>query len=988
MPSPLLTLWQVLKEEYRSINGEPADIAETQSSGAPLSDEDKLKLDEVRLKEVYEFIRRKKHSALCLSGGGIRSATFNLGILQGLARHNLLGKFDYLSTVSGGGFIGSWLTAWIHRAGIDEVVKELSKRPDSPLVPDPKPVSWLREYSNYLSPKLSLLDADTWTLVSTYLRNLLLNWLVFIPVLMAVLMLPRFWVAFVAEPTITRFDSDGMISLVTGFLTGTFALGYICLNLPGTRAKNYNQNYFLLLCLSPMMISAMSLTKYWAGAIMRGMKLPGYYRFMLFAVALVAVPWAVCIVCYIKNFLRDKSRRDIRDKSRYTALGLTIGLLFSTIFIVVAQCIIGYLTWAAANWFTSHSSTIEHPRSYATFAVPLLLALLALGGTLLAGLTSRYTEDDDQEWWARSGAWIIIVIVGWIVVSVLVLFVPSLVSTLPVKLANFDWKNKETLTALGAVASILVTIFGGFSAKTPANDNEAQKGGLLAKVSGIVLSLVATVGLAFIIVYLALLTDVLLVSNGALLPSFMARPMSGYVPFMHDTTYHREVVINSPLLLLLEIGALLTLIGSLAGRLISTNKFSLHYMWRNRIIRAYLGASNTNRAPNLFTGFDAQDNIQMHELRGPCSPKPKKLMHVVNIALNLVSGHDLAWQQRKAESFTVSPLHAGSYRPNIGYRDVKYYGRQNRNGRQGISLGTAIAISGAFVSPNMGYMMTSPVIRFLMTLFNVRFGWWLGNPGRNGDTGGWLGRTYDRESPRLSVKPIFQEAFGMTDDAAAYVYLSDGGHFENLGLYEMVLRRARLIVVSDASTDPDYSFQSLGMSIRQIRIDLGIPIEFEKFLIAAPAINKGQTSNKAYCALGKIPYSCVDKKDSKKSNEEYDGILIYIKPTLFGDESRDVLNYAHESTSFPQEIIVDQWFSESQFESYRALGSHIIDRLCQEADQPVDDRNKFADLNAFRANLEKSFNQISLTQSERQSLDDMKKIPDGIEGIPGFPKKP
>jgi hypothetical protein len=52
---------------------------------------------------------------LALSGGGIRSATINLGILQGLARRGLLPRFDYLSTVSGGGYIGSCIDSWIIR---------------------------------------------------------------------------------------------------------------------------------------------------------------------------------------------------------------------------------------------------------------------------------------------------------------------------------------------------------------------------------------------------------------------------------------------------------------------------------------------------------------------------------------------------------------------------------------------------------------------------------------------------------------------------------------------------------------------------------------------------------------------------------------------------------------------------------------------------------------------------------------------------------
>src|SRR3954471_15569116 len=145
------------------------------------------------LREIYGFIdgfgaEHGNLSALCLSGGGIRSATFNLGVIQTLARIGLLGKFDYLSSVSGGGYIASWLRAWMHRRGVDEVVRELGKgaRGSDPLNIEPKPLVNLREYSNYLTPAVGLFSGDTWSAAATIARNLLLNWLVLIPLLAAV----------------------------------------------------------------------------------------------------------------------------------------------------------------------------------------------------------------------------------------------------------------------------------------------------------------------------------------------------------------------------------------------------------------------------------------------------------------------------------------------------------------------------------------------------------------------------------------------------------------------------------------------------------------------------------------------------------------------------------------------------------------------------------------------------------------------------------
>jgi len=170
-PVPLL---DVLHAEYQTLRPE-ADLA-----GANL-----------------EKLRAKIHaqaplSALCISGGGIRSATFALGAIQGLAERGLLGQFDYLSTVSGGGYIGSWLSAWVKRAGgLQNVIPHL-RGDDRPHAPgDPDPIDHLREYNNYLSPKLGFFSADTWTLAATVVRNILLNWLVLVPLLLFALLIPR-----------------------------------------------------------------------------------------------------------------------------------------------------------------------------------------------------------------------------------------------------------------------------------------------------------------------------------------------------------------------------------------------------------------------------------------------------------------------------------------------------------------------------------------------------------------------------------------------------------------------------------------------------------------------------------------------------------------------------------------------------------------------------------------------------------------------------
>jgi len=369
----------------------------------------------------------------------------------------------------------------------------------------------------------------------------------------------------------------------------------------------------------------------------------------------------------------------------------------------------------------------------------------------------------------------------------------------------------------------------------------------------------------------------------------------------------------------------------IASRFVNINRFSLHALYRNRLIRGYLGASRQERHPDYFTGFDIKDNVCVHELWPPKAgdgANSHSLFHVINIALNVVSTKRLAWQERKAEPFTVSPLHCGS--AYLGFRNSSEYG--DYPGKGGLSLGTAMAISGAAVSPNMGYH-SSPSIALLLTLFNVRLGWWLGNPGQAGN------HSYQTDGPSFAARPLFDEAFGQTTDESRYVYLSDGGHFENLGLYEMVRRRCRFIVVIDAGCDPDFAFEDLGNAVRKIYIDLGIRIVFNDLQAIRnwPSNTINDPSKRMpYYAIGTINYSEADGREVGCEN----GHILYIKPAYHGTEGAGIRSYATAHPTFPHESTADQWFTESQFESYRSLGLDIADDILSSEIQLPTQENK------------------------------------------------
>ncbi len=966
---PSLLLYQVLIDEYRSQEIEPAipkdfvdglearhrnlerDLTGMMDAAARLRS-----LDSELVHDFYAWLHEHhvKRSALCFSGGGIRSATFGLGILQGLARLKLVGNFDFLSTVSGGGYLGGWLTAWIHReheklaragqeaavpqspgsrTGRDtrtttpvpavlEIERQLSDPTLKPLSPEPEPVRHLRSYSRYMSPRVGFLSADTWTLVAIYLRNILLNWTVLLPLIAAALMFPRLSTLLLRLPLTQRWtgaQNDGWEHAVlwVSVLFGVVAFAHIMINRPSLAARARwpftpgaswrgidlrGQSAFLVLCLLPLWLFALGVTVYWAWLAPLRFDLFGYALSPLFAFVIFGTGVACGGFVLSRFWVRISGVSD----------------LYELLAVALTGALGGMLAWTMAHHCFPALNEPVPLLTYVCIGGPLTLLVFLTAASLFVGVASRFTSDDDREWLARTGAWILIVIAMRSLISAVVIFGPlALVYSFTVGVP----------TTVAGVASAWKTLHEAFSGKTAAVQKEPAAGGEAAGIlSKIGHSAILLVFCLFLLSLLSLATSLLLrwIQADADLPAWT---IAGADTHPWDML---NIIYSSPWgLVSLALGAFVGL-GLLMGFFININKFSLHAAYRDRLIRAYLGASrsNTERRPNPFTGFDENDNLQMRELK---HPRP---LHLLNLTLNLVGGKDLAWQDRKAESFTVSRRHAGSH--CVGYRSATQYA-YNRGVDKAITLGTAVAISGAAASPNMGYH-SSPLITFLMTLFNVRLGWWLGNTGEAGKS------SYMKPGPVFAPQPLIAEAFGRTDDQNHWIYLSDGGHFENLGLYEMVLRRCHFIVVSDGSQDPKFGFESLGDAVSKIRIDLGIPIVFEKLLMQPrdpgekSSYNLSAGTGVPYCAIGHICYSCVDAAIGGQPAE--DGLLLYIKASLNGTEPVDVYHYAKDHPDFPHEPTENQLYTEAQFESYRALGSHVVDWIVEQLEpvSPLPDR--------------------------------------------------
>ena len=197
---------------------------------------------ETRLKALRDAIHglKEKRAALCISGGGIRSATFGLGILQGLARCGLLDKFHYLSTVSGGSYIGAWLSTWIKREGIFPARYDLARS-------EPQAVRNVRNHSTYLTEKSGSFGG-AWTWFVAYLWQLMAFWLTLGLSAAAVLLLSRLWFALLSwHPT-----NAGNYSALICAACAAVAILYVISDLPGLGNQKWSQGRFVTFFLIPL----------------------------------------------------------------------------------------------------------------------------------------------------------------------------------------------------------------------------------------------------------------------------------------------------------------------------------------------------------------------------------------------------------------------------------------------------------------------------------------------------------------------------------------------------------------------------------------------------------------------------------------------------------------------------------------------------------------------------------------------------------------
>jgi hypothetical protein len=831
-------------------------------------------------------------AGIALSGGGIRSATFGLGILQALAEMNLLRRFDYISSVSGGGYLNSWLTAWIHRDGYETAEAALRSDADGLGIRQrwdiQRPLHFLRRYSNYLTPRAEAFGADQWAAVAIYVRNLLLNLLTLVFLLSACLLVPHFvismaewlpthqWIAASLLPVILilGFLPIRLLAQSLAILDSRFAETPEC---PETLDHGAVSRNILL----PTFAGGLAATALlYLNPMRQG---HGYWYAIVLWSGLAGV--AHLLLWVLVDRFRPRHLRVV-------SLSLSRSALVTASFVSGALC--GGLWALLSGWMPPNS------RIAVWLGPPEVMFILFLGSIIQLGLLGIAFDDSKREWIARAAGLLVLYTLCWFAAFALTIFLPPVVTSAYSSAMDHSFKQVITLAgSFGLTVSWLLTTIAGVlvarGEKTPAFTNGAKEPASVQNKTAAWRRLLANatpyVFASGLLLLLAIGLFVLLQN----LQSLQLRWLQG--PWLVAGCL-----------------ALSALLGCILAWRVDVNEFSMHLFYRNRLIRCYLGATNRSRRPHKFTGFDANDDIPLYQLARGLEGPFQGAYPIINATLNLTGGTDLAFQRRKAANFIFSPLFCGyecsrtGDRPPLhfnAYRPAENYAcGEQKHYRIGLELGTAMAISGAAASPNMGYY-SSKATAFLMTLANVRLGWWLGNPRRND--------RWQRQGPQFGLKYLMAELLGNATDQRSHVYISDGGHFENTGLYELVRRRCCFILLCDGARDQNYKFADLSAAIEKCRIDFGTNIEIDLTPLTPQAAN-GEPSGlcSSHFAVGTISYGGGQQ-----------GILLYLKLSRTGEEPVDVQGYARQHANFPHDSTADQWFDEDQFEAYRTLGHHV-----------------------------------------------------------------
>jgi len=747
-------------------------------------------------------------SALAISGGGIRSASFALGVIQTFLNEkpgnaspdsgeSCFDRFDYMSTVSGGGYIGgavSWLKHhfgkggdWRTYLGASNLgARSAEFRADGIEGVDGSRFTWLdyfRQHGNYLKPS----SFSTMSLLGVALRGMLITLSVYTAIL--ALMLWAMQVGGVLPSAGNTGGWAGHPQRIESFLL------FIGLVAGGA---------FLLFGIAS-----------WLGSIpTRATMFIGWVPPLLFVIAGV---WLL--------FRNPDGSIALNGEGLHWRWPLATG------FLVAAGACLTLLWWAKDDYDQARvGSPVVHKWQYR-----VRIIYQQVLGPLLTFLT--------------------LLVAVWSVPHVYVFILAQLGGALSAGLSS---------SLLGVAGAIYQFIAGRDKKSTTSAFSTLR----------------------------ILLTSILLV-YGILLVAYSIVQAGEHHPV---SMFGFDV----PLV------AIIGFAGVFAGFIVNANYIGIGRMYRDRLMELFMPDQEAIRE-NQWRRAGNADQFDIAKL---CDDDgtPQRPMHLVNCNVVMVGARQDRFRGRGGDSFVLSPRFCGS--SATGWIDTSKLGDGH------FTLATAVAASGAAASPHAGVagrgITRNPLVSLLLSLTNVRLGYWIRNPRASQTPKDW----HKWFPPNLLAPGIRQGLFGSgTTENAFFIELTDGGHFDNTGLYELIRRRVKIIVLSQGSQDVNYSMDDLANTIQRVRVDFGVHIRFNSETYPLDAIRPAELGSivKRGWALGTIRYPGTDKQ----------GILLYLQTSPIAGMNADTVSYWRRNVDFPNQTTADQFFDEEQLEAYRELGMGI-----------------------------------------------------------------
>lgn len=753
---------------------------------------------------------------LACSGGGIRSASFCLGVIQYLICHKLFSKIDYLSTVSGGGYIGSCVSA-LAKDDADNLKLLTDKNGRH----EPDALNHIRNYSEYLRAGGFMRGLRIPIL---FVEGVLRSILTFFPMVILAVFITELFLEVVG-----RFSAEiqfffpllmGIIPLLTGFILRPIIkdrLGWLGRDRADERFVVYAVIALAAILSIPLLHFLRNVVDYNATTLFTDIK-----EFAGNNANAIAITAAFLLAAFVLGYIKLRAK-----------LILILSSLFAPVLLVLMYL---FFCIQAVNSPYSYDLS-DNTRS-----------VIDLPHTSDASQLLNYYNAASAEYIASDKA-------------------PDVDARIAQQLHDYlvPMLNKKYIDT----TSCAVTSY--------SNSRIHFECPELRNSSWLTTEHNATIDVT--------IADEL--SMGFILRSLGAEQLAEYL----NLKPNRKMLSVSQLQISSGYAEWWIYLLGLAVWLynffcVSINRFSLHPFYRDRLSRTFLITPKEGKLAHL-------DQLKMSELNGSKSSAP---YHLINTTLNLQGSANPQLRSRRSMPFILSKRFCGS--DFTGYAPTTAVEAADKH----FNFATAIAISAAAVSPNMGVGTINP-LRFLLTLLNMRLNYWLPNPGK-------FSKTKDKFTFRFrppGLPYLMREACGTASEKTAYINCSDGGHLENLGVYELLKRQCKTIICIDAEADPTLTFAGLITLQRYAAIDFGINIKLD--VAAIRPVNGISSGN---FAEGIIEYS----------NGEI-GRLLYLKLSFTGKEPEYLHYYKNANPLYPHESTSDQYFDETQFEVYRALGNFV-----------------------------------------------------------------